>query len=132
MMPPSGSTARQSLVSVEEYLAGEERAQVRHEYVSGRLFAMSGASRAHNTIAVNLVAAIRERLRGGPCRVFVSDVKVRIKAIDAFYYPDVVVTCEPDDQEAYWVEKPLLLIEVLPPTAEAVDGLRSPGEGDDH
>lgn len=116
-----GSTALQRLVSVEEYLAGEERAQVRHEYVAGRLFGMSGASRAHNTIAGNLFAAIGERLRGGPCRVFISDVKVRIRALDAFYYPDVVVACEPDDREAYWVEKPRLLIEVLSATTEAID-----------
>ena len=109
------------LVSVEEYLEGESHSQVKHEYVRGRVYAMVGASKAHNRIALNIGYTLDRHLRGGACSVFVSDVKVRIGEI--FYYPDVSVTCSPLDTDPFYSTEPSLIVEVLSPTTEAVDRL---------
>ncbi|WP_338040050.1 Uma2 family endonuclease [Nitrosococcus halophilus] len=95
------SQARIRFLSPEEYLAGELRNHVRHEYIAGRVFAMVGASQRHSLIAGNIHFALRSHLRGDPCRAFISDMKVRIGSADSFYYPDVVVSCAPDDREPY-------------------------------
>jgi Uma2 family endonuclease len=112
---------RDVLVSVEEYLEGEKHSQVKHEYVRGRVYAMVGASKAHNRIALNIGYALDRHLRGGPCNVFVSDIKVHIGEI--FYYPDVSVTCSPLDTDPFISTEPSLIVEVLSPTTEAVDRL---------
>lgn len=109
------------LVSVEEYLEGEKHSQVKHEYVRGHVYAMVGASKAHNRISLNIGYTLDRHLRGGPCNVFVSDVKVRIGEI--FYYPDVSVTCSPLDTDPFYSTEPSLIVEVLSPTTEAVDRL---------
>jgi Uma2 family endonuclease len=115
------SLKRNVLVSVEEYLEGEKHSLVKHEYVRGRVYAMVGASRAHNRIALNIGYALDRHLRGGSCSVFVSDVKVRIA--DTFYYPDVLVTCSPSDTDPYFSSEPSLIVEVLSATTEASDRL---------
>ena len=110
-------------LSVEDYLAAERSADVRHEYVDGELFAMTGASRAHKAIALNIAAALLDHLRDGPCRVAIADMKVRSESLNRFYYPDGVVSCnavaeEPDDH----VEtRPILVVEVLSPSTAATD-----------
>jgi Uma2 family endonuclease len=83
-------------MSVDEYLEAEKSAPVRHEYVAGQIYAMAGASDAHNTIALNFATLLRSGLRGGPCRAYMSDMKVWIEAAGVFYYPDVLVTLRPD------------------------------------
>src|ERR1041384_6979391 len=88
-------------LTVDEYLEAEKTALVRREYVAGQIYAMAGASDAHNTIAGNFFAALRSKLRGGPCRVYVSDMKVRVEAVNALYYPDVVVSRDPEDNGEY-------------------------------
>ncbi|MDN5850719.1 MAG: Uma2 family endonuclease [Nitrococcus sp.] len=108
-------------LSPQEYLEGELRAEVKREYVAGQVYAMVGGSRAHNTIAGNLFAALRNHLRGRPCQVFIADMKVR--TADAFFYPDVVVACDPGDRHEYYLERPALVIEVLSPSTEARDTL---------
>lgn len=113
--------ARVPQCSADEYLAREARARVRHEYVAGQVYAMAGASEAHNTIALNLASRLREHLRGGPCRVFISDMKVRVEAADAFYYPDVLVTCDPADAGQYVKERPCLIVEVTSPSTAMID-----------
>ena len=113
--------ARLLPLSVDQYLEGELHSQVRHEYVAGRVFAMTGTSRAHNTIAINIALALRTHLRGGPCRVFMSDLKVRVEKTNAFYYPDVAVTCHINDTQPYYLTHPCLVIEVLSPTTEGID-----------
>ena len=80
-------------VSVEDYLAAERDSPVRHEYVDGELFAMAGAGRAHNALAVNLTRHLANHLDGGPCRIAASDMKVRPADATRFYYPDLVVSC---------------------------------------
>lgn len=108
-------------VSVEEYLYGEQSSDVRHEYVAGQVFAMAGAGEAHNRIAGNLFFHLRAAARGTPCGVFISDMKVRVAEHDAFYYPDVLLTCDPEDREPLYKTAPCLIAEVLSPSTEVID-----------
>ncbi|ENO89377.1 Uma2 family endonuclease [Thauera linaloolentis] len=108
----------------DDYLAWESAQPSRSEYVDGEVFAMSGASDAHGTAAGNLFVGLHAHLRGKPCKVFISDMKVRVNAVNSFYYPDILVTCDPHDRlpEASHVKHhPLLVVEVLSPTTEAYD-----------
>jgi len=86
-------TAAKQRLSVDEYLAQELRSQERHEYVAGEVFAMVGTTPLHNLISGNVFSVLRAALKGRPCRVFMSDVKLRVNSADAFFYPDVFVTC---------------------------------------
>lgn len=108
-------------MTVEDYLKFEECATVRHEYVRGQLFAMSGATEAHNVISGNLYVALHNFLRGSGCRVFQNDMKVRVEAADSFYYPDIMVTCEPFDAKSVFKESPSLIVEVLSPSTKYID-----------
>ena len=109
------------MLTVDEYLESEKFSPVRREYLAGQVYAMSGASTAHNLIAGNVFAQLRAHLRGGPCQVFISDMKLHIEAINTFYYPDVMVACDPEDQGDYFKTRPILIIEVLSPTTAAID-----------
>lgn len=108
-----------------DYLAAERAAPVRHEYVAGEVFAMAGASKVHGTLAGNAFIVLRQHLRGQPCGVWVADMKVRVKADSAYYYPDVVVTCDAADlgptAPKDYVEAPKLILEVLSDSTEPVD-----------
>ena len=108
-------------LTVAEYLESEKSSPVRHEYLAGYVYAMTGTSAAHNLIAGNVFARLRAHLRGGPCRVFISDMKLRIEAINTFYYPDVMVTCDPEDREDYFKSRPSLIIEVSSPSTVVID-----------
>ena len=114
-----------NLITVEEYLEFEQDAEIRHEYVAGQIYGMTGSSREHNLIATNLISSLRPHLRGGSCRAFVSDMKVEIKTssqrADLFYYPDVVVTCNPQDRKRYFLTSPCLVIEILSSSTQATD-----------
>jgi Uma2 family endonuclease len=112
---------RTASIPPEEYLEGEQYSEIRHEYVGGRVYAMVGSSSAHNLISVNLVTALRNHLRRGPCQVFTADMKIRIG--DDFYYPDIMVGCDPTDRHEYYRERPLLVIEVLSPSTVRRDTL---------
>jgi Uma2 family endonuclease len=110
-------------ISVEDYLAGERIAEVKHEYVAGAVYAMVGVSDRHETIAGNLYIALRNAMRGGPCQVFFGGVKVRIRIAsdERFYYPDIMVACDPSDRDPYYRNRPLLLMEILSPSTERID-----------
>jgi Uma2 family endonuclease len=110
-------------LSVADYLAVEETSTVKHEYIGGEIHAMSGASTPHNRIAGNIFAALLGKLRGGPCKVFIENVKVRLEASreDIFYYPDVVVSCHPTGVQHQFVLLPTLVVEVLSPSTETID-----------
>jgi Uma2 family endonuclease len=101
-------------LSTEAYLAWEAAQPTKNEFLAGEIFAMVGATDAHNTISLNVASLIKSHLRGGPCRVFTLDIKVRVQAADAYFYPDVFVTCDERDH-ANRLEKahPKLIIEVL-------------------
>jgi Uma2 family endonuclease len=115
--------ASQSAVSVEAYLAGEELSEVRHEFVDGRVHAMVGASKAHNLITQRLARLLSDGLAGSPCEVYALDVKVHVRAEDMerFYYPDLLVECEPFTADPYLSERPVLIVEVLSERTERVD-----------
>jgi Uma2 family endonuclease len=110
-------------LSVEDYLSGELRSEIRREYVGGATYAMAGASEEHNTIVANLVATLRPAVRGGPCRIYSTDLKVRLQIADEdfFYYPDLMVACDPRDTDRYFRRFPKLIIEVLSPETERTD-----------
>ena len=110
-------------VTVEDYLSAEEKSDIRHEYLGGLVYAMAGETRPHNQIVGNLYFALRQHLRGGPCKLYMSDIRVnfRLQDDEYFYYPDVVVTCGPGDNHPRFVREPKLIIEVLSPSTERVD-----------
>ena len=108
-------------LDVDEYLRGEQDSPIRHEYVAGHTHAMAGADEAHNRISLNMAFHLRAATRGTPCAVFISDMKVRVTACDAFYYPDVLLSCEPGDLKALYQTAPCLIAEVLSPSTEAID-----------
>ena len=111
------------LLSPAEYLAFDASAELKHEYVDGEIHAMTGTTVKHNRIALNLAIAFRQHLAGPPCETFIADLKVHATAANAFYYPDVVVRCQPqplaDEQRV--IDDPTLIIEVLSPSTEAID-----------
>ncbi len=108
-------------LSPDEYLAGEQQATVRHEYVSGDVYAMAGAGEQHNRIAGNVFFQLRAKARGGSCGVFMSDMKLRIEQGVCFYYPDVMLTCDMDDTHSHFKDNPCLIAEVSSPSTESID-----------
>jgi Uma2 family endonuclease len=106
-------------VSVEAYLEREKTAEVKHEYVEGMLFEMSGSSSRHNRLALNLVVQLWQPAEAMGCRVYASDMKLRA-AERVFYYPDVMVVCD-EEPDPFYQDKPCLVIEVLSPSTEATD-----------
>jgi len=108
-------------LSVEDYLHFEQAGEIRHEYVDGQIYAMAGTTRRHNLICTNLVALLRGAVRGTPCRAYFSDVKVRVEFGNAFYYPDVMIGCDPRDIHELYLVRPCLIIEVLSPATENID-----------
>ena len=114
--------------SAEDYLEWEKGNEIKHEYINGEVFpmyethAMAGAKDAHVTAAGNIFALLKSHLRGGPCRVYMADMKVRVEAANQFFYPDVVVTCDPSDRSAdYFKSHPALIVEVLSESTSAYD-----------
>ena len=104
------------------YLEWEETQAERHEYIAGEVFAMVGVRQSHNLATGNLYSSLRQLLKGSPCRVFVEAVKTRVEAADCFFYPDVVVTCDPRDRlTPDYVSHPLLVAEVLSESTAAFD-----------
>lgn len=109
------------ILSEEAYLASEDSAAVRHEYVDGQVFAMAGAGERHNRIVTNLAFHLRGPARGGPCGVYANDMKLRLEWRKSFYYPDVMLACDQDDGHDLYKERPCLVAEVLSPSTETTD-----------
>ena len=110
--------------TVKEYLAFERQSDVKHEYFAGELFAMSGASRAHNRISWNVTVALGPQLEKRACEGYAADMRVHIPATDRYTYPDIVVVCgEPEfeDAEVDTLLNPTLIIEILSPSTEDHD-----------
>ncbi|SRR5579871_142615 len=113
-----------SLVTPEEYLQAERKAQFKSEYVDGYVYAMSGASTAHLIITGNTFAALHSQLKGGHCRPFVSDMRVRVSRRGPYYYPDIAVACKArveDEEEQDNLLNPRVVIEVLSPSTQRYD-----------
>ena len=111
------SALKNARFSEAEYLNAELTRQDKHEYVSGQVFARSGASIRHNQISLNVAIALRTNT-SNHCRVSISNVK--FKAHQLYYYPDVMVSCTPKSDE-YCESKPRLIVEVLSDSTESVD-----------
>lgn len=117
------SAARPNYLQVEEYLDTEEKALTKSEYVDGWVRAMTGASLRHNIVSANAFVSLSTSLRGKDCRPFNSDTKVRIErdSMKRFYYPDLQVVCESNDQLSVFQDRPVLIIEVLSPSTRRYD-----------
>ena len=117
-----GQAAVDMRMSAEEFLVWDQTQTVKHEFVRGDVFAMAGGEDGNAFIALSIASAARAHLRGTPCRVLISDVKLRIDAADSFYYPDVMVSCSTADAANRLVKRePLLVVEVLSPGTAAYD-----------
>ena len=109
-------------MSVADYLALEERSEIRHEYHDGWLLAMSGVAAKHADVMANLTAATVTHLRDGPCKSYQQAFKVRVEASNRFFYPDLVVMCDSlPGPEDHFTTTPKLVIEILSPSTEAFD-----------
>jgi len=118
------STARKfDPVSVTNYLDGEKEASRKHEYVAGEVYAMAGASNAHNRIATNVTVLLGSQLRGNPCDVFNSDTKVRVRAQSGirFFYPDAMVVCNSNPAEDHFQDQPVVIVEVVSQSTRRTD-----------
>jgi Uma2 family endonuclease len=112
--------------SFEDYLALEARSQVKHEYLDGQVWAMAGGTPDDGAVAANVIALLGNQLRGRPCRVFTSDVRIRVRATGLATYPVVSVVCgtqqsDPDDPKNNTLINPCVVVEVLSPSTEAYD-----------
>ena len=109
-------------MTAAEFLDWDQTQTVKHEFVGGEVFMMTGGTDRHYTVALNLAIALRQHLRGTQCRVYGSDVKLRIEAADCFFYPDLMVTCSATDAADRLIKRePALVVEVLSPSTAAFD-----------
>lgn len=112
----------QPKLMLEAYLAWESEQPDRNFYYRGETFAMVGVRQAHAHVTLNVGAAFKSALRGTPCRTFVADVKLRIDAADAVFYPDVMASCDARDlQTPLYLSHPKLIVEVLSDSTAAFD-----------
>lgn len=120
-MPPL--PAPDKYITVEEYLAGELHGEIRHEYVDGQVYAMGGASDRHGLIVNALAFTLTPTARHKHCQLFTSDMKVQLSISDkqVFYYPDLLLSCDPSDREPYFRSKPCLIVEILSEGTERID-----------
>ena len=111
------------ILTPEEYLAFEMESQHRHEFVGGRIYAMAGTTVIHGEICGNIYAALHSQLRGKPCRPFFTEIKLKVRALseENYYYPDVMVACDPADNAALWRERPTVVFEVVSPSSARTD-----------
>jgi Uma2 family endonuclease len=109
-------------ISPEEYLEIDRTSDIKYEYDSGHIYAMAGETQVHARIAYNMANLLDDHLVNTPCRFFQSDVKVQV-AEDKYYYPDVTVTCNPEDIKDSFdvIHAPRLIVEVLSPGTEYKD-----------
>lgn len=107
------------LISLKDYLQGEARSKIRHEFVGGQVFAMAGGTARHNRICTRTLIALEPLAAVQGCETFVTDMKLR--ADDAIYYPDVMVVCDKSDVDPLIKSAPCLLIEVLSESTARID-----------
>ena len=123
------ASAAQTRLTPEEYIAFERKAPpdaeiIRHEYINGELIAMSGASRAHNLITINISTALHSRLRGSECETYANEMRVSTPTTTSYFYPDVVVVCEEprfEDDTFDTLLNPIIFVEVLSPSTQVYD-----------
>jgi len=111
------------LISIDDYLLGEESSEIKHEYLDGQVYAMTGATRRHNLLTMSLSTLLHAHARKRGCQLFASDMKLRLdhRKETYFYYPDLLLTCSPDDRHPLYCTQPCLVIEVLSPSTKRID-----------
>jgi Uma2 family endonuclease len=118
------STVAKTLLTPEQYLEIERKAEFRSEYYNGEMFAMAGAADSHSLIVTNLTAEFSQQLRKRPCFTYSHDMRVRVSATGLYTYPDVMVVCGErqflDDRRDNLLN-PAVIVEVLSPSTEAYD-----------
>jgi Uma2 family endonuclease len=110
--------------SFADYLRLEEASNVKHEFLEGEIYAMAGGTPEHAALAISLAVALSNQLRGQPCRVYGSDLRVRVAATGLATYPDLTVVCGPlehDPESRDTVTNPLMVAEVTSKSTEAYD-----------
>lgn len=116
------NTALKPHFTANDYLQWESGQSEKHEYMAGEVFAMVGARREHVVVSGNVFAKFKQTLRGSGGQAYISDMKLRIEAADAFFYPDVMVSCSPQDHRAkLYLSEPKLIVEVLSDSTAAFD-----------
>lgn len=108
----------------QEYLARERQAEKKSEYLAGQLFALAGTSHRHALIVGNILASLHAQLRGRPCEVYATDLRLKVDRAGFYTYPDIAVVCgEPrfEDAELDTLLNPTLIVEVLSPSTESYD-----------
>jgi len=110
-------------VSVADYLAGEETAVEKHEYVCGEVYAQAGGINTHNRIATNATIELGSLLRGHWCKVYNSDTKIKICDDDGtrFFYPDLSIVCDSNPASDLFQQRPVVVVEVLSPSTRRQD-----------
>ena len=126
MLPLNMVASARQRFSFDEYLALEEIATVKHEFLGGHVWAMAGGTPAHAAIAANVIALLSAQIRDRPCRVFTSDLRIRVQATGLGTYPDVTVVCgrletDPEDPRGNTVTNPIVVVEVMSPSTEEYD-----------
>lgn len=106
-------------ISEADYLEGEQFSDIKHEYIDGEVYAMSGASANHNRIAGNLYRKLGNQLEDKPCQPYTADMKVKID--NKFFYPDVLVDCSNLAGNSYFTQTPTLIVEVLSKSTRQTD-----------
>jgi len=107
-------------MTVEEYFRFEETSPIKHEYVAGEVYAMSGATARHNRIVFSILGRLFPMTRRNPCDVFVSDMRMQV-ARDRYYYPDLAIVCTPVAESAVVARDPRVVIEVTSPSTARID-----------
>ena len=118
------SAAEKLHLSYEEYVALEAQSPTKHEYFQGEVWAMAGGTAEHSLIQANLIGEIRSALKGRPCAVFTSELRVRIEATDRTTYPDLFVICGKRDmssRDPNAATNPVVIVEVLSDSTELDD-----------
>lgn len=114
----------QTHYTAEEYLTLERSASCKSEFHDGQIYLMTGASREHNLITLNIAGELRNQLKKRPCEAYINDMRVKAAEARSYHYPDIVVACGTPQFEDAHVDtllNPTLLIEVLSPSTEAYD-----------
>lgn len=114
--------AAKTPMTLEAFLAWEALQPAKHEYWQGEIFAMTGARQVHVLVSLNVASALKAHLRGSPCRTYIADMQLAVLETDTVFYPDVFVSCHPDDLKAERVlHHPKIIVEVLSDTTAAFD-----------
>jgi Uma2 family endonuclease len=118
------SSLPKTRLTPEEYLAIDRQSEYKNEYFDGEIFAMTGASRKHNLISVNVASSLNNQLTDKECEVYASDMRVKVNPTGLYTYPDVVIVCEEpqfEDKEIDTLLNPTVIVEVLSKTTEGYD-----------